>query len=703
MQGQIKSALMNMSLREEDFERKSEYEKDFKFNRKFKDPRFGEISVIQDVRSKQFLAVKEKHINDKKEANKAIVNARKRMSNKHPNILNLLDYSIHKQSELCSTLYIIKFFYEFPKSDLHRELQLKHKAGEDFNDIELTHILYQQISANKYLQTKDQHHGNIQPLNIAYDKVNYLSKLIDTSEDATTINDSKSLQMERIFNDQPLYQSPISYSELIKNNLNYEYDPNKEDVYALALVIMELGNGQSFQNIYSYADKKINEKALQTHIDEFKRKFSLNNTLLTTTIESMLAKDESKRPSFMNLEEKLPPYEVVSQHLVNRQINQSLNVPQGSQLHVRNINTYQSPNVYGQQKDWDFSSYSNNYNYAQKSQTEKIEPQNLPRHIYSTKSSQEISSYPYRHDSNIQYGTPTRTEHIPNQAQIKTQGFKSEYYQNYPSAEQRTDKTLSTQQNVLQSTAQPFSYRSNYQNVPTYYSGSNINYSTYSILSEPRKEIRTLKPVYRREYITTSGKRYIQLNNEWIEACWYNSKNSSQSSFTQTNPNLQADQYLGAATQKYTTNIPQAQSQSHQFKTPTSQPQTYPAFKIKVQDYNYRVYQPETQYYKYQNLQHQPNVPQNAQTYDDSSSQKFIQNNSQYSKDENTNKENNKTIEQKADSDKYNVDGSAISQNDKDVIDSKEMEGRKLNEFEPDVEKNYSTKNDDNNQSALVK
>ena len=121
MKGQLKSGLMEMALKEADYKRKSELEKDFKFNRKLKDPRFGEVSLIQNPKTRQFLAVKEKKINDKKEAGRQIVRARKLMAHNHPNLLNLKDYSVTKQSELCSSFYVLKMFYEFPRSDLHRE------------------------------------------------------------------------------------------------------------------------------------------------------------------------------------------------------------------------------------------------------------------------------------------------------------------------------------------------------------------------------------------------------------------------------------------------------------------------------------------------------------------------------------------------------------------------------------------------------
>ena len=183
--------LVQVNLKDSDYNKTSALEKNFKFFKRLNDPRFGEVSIIQNPKSREFLAVREKKITDRKEAGRQIMSARNRMSHNNPYILNLKDYSVTKQSELCSSFYILKMFYEYPKSDLRKELQEKQRQGDSFNDVELTHLLYQQIQANNYLQSKDQHHGDIQPLHIAYNKDRQVSKLIDRSENLNTLNKTK--------------------------------------------------------------------------------------------------------------------------------------------------------------------------------------------------------------------------------------------------------------------------------------------------------------------------------------------------------------------------------------------------------------------------------------------------------------------------------------------------------------------------------
>lgn len=112
---------MNMTLTDADYKKTSPYEKNFAHKKKIMDPRFGDISIIQNPTNWEVLAVSEKQINDKKEAGNFIVNCKKRLSNQHPNILGLKDYSVKKHSELCSSFFVIKQFYEYPRSDLYRE------------------------------------------------------------------------------------------------------------------------------------------------------------------------------------------------------------------------------------------------------------------------------------------------------------------------------------------------------------------------------------------------------------------------------------------------------------------------------------------------------------------------------------------------------------------------------------------------------
>ena len=326
MKGQVKKEDYTKQLKDADYKRVAEFEKNFKFKKKLqKEPRFGNCSIIQNPKTNQLIVVKEKRANDKKEAARLIMNARKLKTHLHPNILNLLDYSVQKHSELCSSFYIIKYFYQYPKSDLNREMKLRGRNQEGFSDVELTHLLYQQMHANEYLETQNMHHGDIRPLNIAYDQKKVHSQLIDQSETQPTARRTKDLQRNRLQNGHNLYQSPKMFSNLMKKNLNFQVDPSKEDVFANGLSLLEAGNGRSIQDIYDRKKGEVDQEALNRHLNDFRNKHGNDNTLLSSSLESMLATDEAERPNFKDLKANMPPYEEIKPFLDERTNNPNLN------------------------------------------------------------------------------------------------------------------------------------------------------------------------------------------------------------------------------------------------------------------------------------------------------------------------------------------------------------------------------------------
>lgn len=147
----LKTSMMEITLNKNDYSKTSKFEKNFSFRNHLRDPRFGEVSIIQNPNTREVLAVVETQINSKKDAGWLITNCKKRLLNKHPYILSLEDYSVKHQSELCSSFYLIKEFYEYPRSDLYREFMMKEKNGQYFSEEELTRILYQQLDANSYI------------------------------------------------------------------------------------------------------------------------------------------------------------------------------------------------------------------------------------------------------------------------------------------------------------------------------------------------------------------------------------------------------------------------------------------------------------------------------------------------------------------------------------------------------------------------
>jgi hypothetical protein len=198
---------------------------------------------------------------------------------------------------------------------LRKQIQDREKNGQAFNNAELTHLFYQQNSAQAFLQSHGLAHGDVQPLYIGYDPEKQESKLIDRSDTANTDLSIIQGQKNRLISGQPLYQSPTMYSNLKKGNLKFQFDKNKEDCFALGLAILEAGNGRSIQNIYEAKPGNINQAALQQHIDDFNRKFQNENHILTSNVTAMTNLNENDRPNPVTVQASLPPYDQVSAFL----------------------------------------------------------------------------------------------------------------------------------------------------------------------------------------------------------------------------------------------------------------------------------------------------------------------------------------------------------------------------------------------------
>jgi hypothetical protein len=63
------------------------------------------------------------------------------------------------------------------------------------------------------------------------------------------------------------------YQNLKKGNLNFSFDPYREDAFALGLVLLEAGNGVPVQNIYDAKAGVVSEQALSEHLSTFGNKY----------------------------------------------------------------------------------------------------------------------------------------------------------------------------------------------------------------------------------------------------------------------------------------------------------------------------------------------------------------------------------------------------------------------------------------------
>ena len=307
------------TLKDADLNRVASIEKSYKFFKKVADPRLSEVSIVQDPATRNFLAAREVRVNARNDAVKLVLWARKRVGIKHPALLNLVDYSVTKQSELCSSFYIVKLFFEYPKTDMKKEILERQRAGEYFADTQLIDLLYQGTQACNAFAAADVAGHNLEPLLFGLNKETGAYKLIAALEEPSTAARFKQVQKNRLVSGAPLYQSPLVYSNLKKGNLNFEPNLLKEDAFALGLIILEAGNLGSIQDIYNSGSGEMNHSVLQQHIGNFQNRYGGPNAILPKAISVLLAADEAMRPTLRELEAKMPEYEQVRSSIANIQ------------------------------------------------------------------------------------------------------------------------------------------------------------------------------------------------------------------------------------------------------------------------------------------------------------------------------------------------------------------------------------------------
>ena len=294
-----------------DFQKNSSYEQNYKVFKKFNDPRFGDIIVLQNPKTRDIVFAKEKRVNEKPELKKQIQITRKRINMNCPYILTLLDYSVSKHSELCSSFFILKRFYEYPKNDLKKEFSERQKIVRKFTSVEMTHFFYQQLIAQQYYHSNDLIHGDLQPLFIMFEASKFESKLIDPSLENVNWIKMVQIQKDKLISSSPLYQSPIMYSNLKRGNLKFTFDPKKEEAFALGLILLEAGLGHSIQSIYNSETEILDQTKLQKLIHEFENIFAVENTLVASAVSGLLTYSEKDRPTAITIESNIPKYQEV--------------------------------------------------------------------------------------------------------------------------------------------------------------------------------------------------------------------------------------------------------------------------------------------------------------------------------------------------------------------------------------------------------
>jgi len=377
-------------LGDAEFNKKWDLEGQYNVLRKSNDPRFGEITLLKSKSSNDLIFAKEKLVTNKQQASNDIRDLKSRMALNHSHLHKLIGYSTIVQKELCSTNYLTKAYYEFPKSDLQKEINDRRQNQSDFSHEELQNVAGQAIHGLNHLHKLEISHGDVRPLNIGYNKETREVQILDRLHDPSPL---EKLQSNNIINKKDLYMSPEVYKKLQGKDKTLKYNPAKNDLYGLGLSLLAAGNQESVQNVYK-PNGDFDQQNLQQHLDKFSNKYNSQNPPLVSLVHTLVQPDESQRYSAQELidAQKSGGYHVVSHtvHTVHSApppqesvpVQQPIQDEQKTQL-VYLGNDNQDNNANNQQVTYQYTHHEPaNYSYANQTQYVTI-PQQTTHFVHS--------------------------------------------------------------------------------------------------------------------------------------------------------------------------------------------------------------------------------------------------------------------------------------------------------------------------------
>lgn len=422
-------------LADVEFNKKWESESQYTVLRKSNDPRFGEITLLKSKASNDMIFAKEKMVTSKQQASNDIRDLKSRIALNHNNLHRLLGYSTTIQKELCSTNYLSKAYYEFPKSDLQKEMNDRKQNNVQFTAEDLLNIGSQSVQGLNHLHTLNINHGDVRPLNIGYNRESRDVQILDRLNDPSPL---EKLQVSNIINKKELFISPEVYKRLQGKDKTSNYNPYKNDLYSLGLSLLMAGNQESIQNVYK-PNGDFNQDNLKSHLDKFDERYGQQSPSLCNLVHALLRPNESDRftaSELLDAQQSNPqqnqPIEVENNFAPPQQLEPMYSEPKGhhqvqntpqqfeNEQHQQNKEPQKSPKVVSQQQ----YSQPEQSHQQQYSQPQQFQQQQSQQQYTQPKYVPQANSF-FEHD-NHQY-TP-----FQNQAQNVT--YQSAPHQNQEEA-----------------------------------------------------------------------------------------------------------------------------------------------------------------------------------------------------------------------------------------------------------------------------
>lgn len=289
-----------MTSKEQEFpeNRTWEGESNYKFMGKRHDPRFGDVSILENKRNKSRIMVKEKQSGDKGQFHRDISMARQRMVLQNDNLHQMIAWGTLTKKELCATHHYVRMFFAYPASDLRNEVaERKKRKNELLSDSVLSVATSNALHGLDYLHVKNLAHGDIRPQLISAERVGNTAtpnhfKLLDRLSDPSPIERA---QINNVMNNKELFMSPQLYKRINTRGKNKPgYNRQKNDLFALGMSMISAGNAKSVKNCYKKGGD-FDRVRLKEHLGSFCERNKTNYSLCNV-VTNLVEYEEENRP-----------------------------------------------------------------------------------------------------------------------------------------------------------------------------------------------------------------------------------------------------------------------------------------------------------------------------------------------------------------------------------------------------------------------
>ena len=276
------------------------------------DPRYGQISLYENVTTKEIVAYKEILSKSTFEFKRdvEILTARcveekdTESQNQDPidtkNLVKIIGFATQTQDDICSAFYKIAIVVEHLDKDLENDIIQRSGANEFYTEEQLWLLMESLVSALWALQQKNNTLGDLKPRDILITSAG-IYKLADPTLMSSHSLPGYNQKLVGLSEAYP-YLSPALLKSLEAQELHPKHDPFKSEIFAAGLTLLHTASLKGCEEFYNWEDNSFSVELLNKRLSSLSDRYSKK---LLSLIKKMTILDEENRPTAIQVIEEL--------------------------------------------------------------------------------------------------------------------------------------------------------------------------------------------------------------------------------------------------------------------------------------------------------------------------------------------------------------------------------------------------------------